>query len=400
MRILAGILILGVLLSVLGAGHLYLAQRLVLDLELSSGAEATLLAGIVALAALAVLEPFAGRLLPRRFARLVAWPGFLWLGAGFLLIVGFGGSDAGLWLFSWAFAPEGESWDPIRVARIRAGAVVFLAGTAVCFGLWSALRPPGVRRVEIRLERWPAALDRFRIVQISDLHLGLLLGRGFAERVAVRVGALDADLVAITGDLADGDVAEIGAPAEPFRDLPSRYGSYFVTGNHDHYSGVGPWTERIRELGIRVLRNERVRIEAAGADFDLAGVDDHRGDFGSAEGGEDLSAALSGRDPERALVLLAHDPSTFRRAQHLGVDLQLSGHTHGGQIWPFVLLVRLVVPYVAGLYSVGPDAAPSRIYVSRGTGFWGPPLRLFAPAEITLISLRSSGPGRGSAVAD
>ena len=396
MRLLAGILMLCLLLSVFAGGHLYLAHRLVLDLELSLGIELALLAGIAGLAALLVAEPFAGRLLPRRIARLVAWPAFLWLGTGFLLIVGLAASDAGLWLFSLGFAAAREVFDPVQVARFRAGGVFVVVGAAVWVGLGSALRPPGVRRVEVRLERWPRALGRFRIVQISDLHLGLLLGRRFLEEVVARANALDPDLVAITGDLADGDVREIGALAEPLRNLASRHGSYFVTGNHDHYSGADPWTERIRELGIRVLRNERVRIEAGGADFDLAGVDDHRGGFGSGSGGEDLSAALAGRDPERAVVLLAHDPTTFRRARHLGVDLQLSGHTHGGQIWPFGLLVRLAVPYVAGLYSVGPDAAPSRIYVSRGTGFWGPPLRLFAPAAITLITLRPSAPGEDS----
>jgi predicted MPP superfamily phosphohydrolase len=163
---------------------------------------------------------------------------------------------------------------------------------------------------------------------------------------------------------------------------------YFVTGNHDVYSGSEPWVERVRELGMRVLRNERVAIEARGAVFDLAGVDDHRGDLvrGTTE---DLPAALAGRDAARPVVLLAHDPSTFKEASRAGVALQLSGHTHGGQIWPFGALVRLVVPYVGGLYERG----GSWLYVSRGTGFWGPPMRLGAPAEITEITLRSAGGG-------
>ena len=155
-------------------------------------------------------------------------------------------------------------------------------------------------------------------------------------------------------------------------------------------ANANAWERKVAELGIRVLRNTRVTVAANGSAFDLVGVDDHRGDvLGS--GGEDLDAALRGRDGERPAVLLAHDPSTFKRASSLGIDLQLSGHTHGGQIWPFQYLVRLVIPRVAGLYRKN----GAQLYVSRGTGFWGPPMRLFAPAEIGEIVLRS--PGRSPA---
>jgi predicted MPP superfamily phosphohydrolase len=158
-----------------------------------------------------------------------------------------------------------------------------------------------------------------------------------------------------------------------------------VTGNHDHYSGADVWAPAIAGLGLRVLRNQRVAIGEGERAFDLVGVDDHRGDVIGGEGGEDLGRALEGRDPTRPAILLAHDPSTFRRAWASGIDLQLSGHTHGGQIWPFGLLVRLVIPTLAGRYAKG----GAQLYVSRGTGFWGPPMRLFAPAEITEIVLRA-----------
>jgi predicted MPP superfamily phosphohydrolase len=228
------------------------------------------------------------------------------------------------------------------------------------------------------------ALDGFRIVQISDIHIGPVLGRGFAAALTERVNALAPDLVAVTGDLVDGEVERLRDEVEPFAALRARHGVYFVTGNHDVYSGGEPWVARVRELGIRPLRNERVEIGGA-AGFDLAGVDDHRGDWvrGSSE---DLGKALAGRDPARAVVLLAHDPGTFRRAATHDVDLQLSGHTHGGQIWPFNFIVRLAVPWVAGLHRTG----ASQLYVSRGSGFWGPPMRLFAPAEITEIVLSRS----------
>jgi uncharacterized protein len=249
------------------------------------------------------------------------------------------------------------------------------------------LAPPELCRVEVPLARWPRALDGFRIVQLSDVHLGPLLDRRFAASLAERVNALAPDLVVVTGDLVDGGVGRIGAEAEPLGALRARHGVFFVTGNHDYYSGADDWVARMTRLGWQALRNARVAIERDGAVFDLAGVDDHHGAMVEPGGGEDLARALEGRDPERPVVLLAHDPATFRRASRRGVDLQLSGHTHGGQIWPFNYLVRLAVPYVAGLHRVG----ESQLYVSRGSGFWGPPMRLLAPAEITEIVLRRAG---------
>jgi predicted MPP superfamily phosphohydrolase len=238
--------------------------------------------------------------------------------------------------------------------------------------------------VEIDLERWPPALDGYRIAQISDIHIGPILGRAFAAELCRRVNALDPDLIAVTGDLVDGSVRRLRDEVAPLAGLEARHGVFFVTGNHDHYSGAAAWADRVRQLGIRVLRNERVAIGGELDGFDLVGVDDHRGNLG-ADGREDLPRALEGRDPGRPAVLLAHDPTTFKRASTAGIDLQLSGHTHGGQIWPFVYLVRLAVPFVAGLYSRG----RSRLYVSRGTGFWGPAMRLGAPAEITELVLRA-----------
>jgi predicted MPP superfamily phosphohydrolase len=163
-----------------------------------------------------------------------------------------------------------------------------------------------------------------------------------------------------------------------------------VTGNHDHYSGADSWAAQATRLGMQVLRNRRVTIEQDGLVFDLAGVDDHNARLVSGGTGEDLSRALAGRDAERALLLLAHDPSTFKQALRMDVDLQLSGHTHGGQIWPFTILVRLFIPFVAGLY----ERNGCQLYVSRGTGFWGPPMRLLAPAEITEIVLRAAAADR------
>ncbi len=222
-------------------------------------------------------------------------------------------------------------------------------------------------------------------MQISDVHIGPILGRRFAADLVTRVEALEPDLIAVTGDLVDGPVAKLADEVAPFAGLRARDGVWFVTGNHDHYSGAEAWVERLRALGLRVLRNEHVTLGKGEGRFDLAGVEDHHARLVSSGWVEDLPAALSGRDASRPVVLLAHDPSTFKQASRLGVDLQLSGHTHGGQIWPFSLLVRLAVPFLAGLYERG----DSKLYVSRGTGFWGPPMRLLAPSEVTEIVLRA-----------
>jgi predicted MPP superfamily phosphohydrolase len=385
-RILAPLSFLTVVLSVAVGGHLYVANRLVLDAAWHEPWRTAGLALVWAGFASLLLQPVGERLLPQPWSRAIAWPASLWMGFAFLLLVTTAASDAALWAAgSPALADAGGEGN--GAARARALAVIGLAALAGAVGLRTALRPPAVKRVEIALARWPRALDGFRIVQISDLHVGPILGRAFAEQVVARVNELSPDLIAVTGDLVDGSAELLREQVAPFADLRAPAGAFFVTGNHDCYSGAEAWVERARELGLRVLRNERVEVERGGARFDLAGVEDHHAHWLPGGLAEDLDAALEGRDRERPVVLLAHDPATFRGACERGVDLQLSGHTHGGQIWPFVWAVRLAVRWVAGLYV----RSGSTLYVSRGTGFWGPPMRLFAPAEITEIVLRSPG---------
>ncbi len=385
LRLLTVLLLLSLALGLLAGAHLYIARRLILDPGLTEP-WAGLGLGLIAVLGLSLLaQPLAERTLAPAAARWVAWPASLWMGFAFLLLLLLGASELLLGIAgSTAAAADGAGADPTG-ARVRAAAVLLLALLAGAVGMRSALRPPRHARVEVRLRRWPRALDGFRIVQISDVHIGPLLDRRFAAEITRRVNALEPDLVAVTGDLVDGSVASLADEVAPFAGLRGRHGVFFVTGNHDHYSGASAWVRELASLGMRPLRNERVTLGEGDARFELAGVDDHRGNLGF-DGGEDLPRALEGRDPTRPLVLLAHDPSTFKRASRAGVDLQLSGHTHGGQIWPFGYLVRLVVPFLAGLYRRG----EALLYVSRGTGFWGPPLRLGAPAEITEIALRAS----------
>jgi len=217
-------------------------------------------------------------------------------------------------------------------------------------------------------------------VQITDVHVGPTIGKDFIEEIVRTANAENADCVVITGDLVDGSVAELGPLVAPLKNLQAKDGVYFVTGNHEYYSGADEWLAFLPTLGIRVLRNERVSLREG---LDLAGVDDHsaRG-FGRGHG-TDLEKALGDRDVSRALVLLAHQPKTILDAIDYAIDLQLSGHTHGGQIWPWGYAVRLDQPHVAGLSRHG----GAHIYVSRGTGYWGPPMRIGAPAEITRIEL-------------
>ena len=385
-------LVLGVLVaafagSLLIGAHYYLALRLIVEPGWAEPFQRALLVGLVLMATTLVLAPICERLAPRGIARLAVWPGSIWMGLCFLLLTLLGVSDLVLWGIGEPARADtsvaGLSESGARTRALLSFALVLGAGA---WGLRGGLREPELRRVEHRLARGPRELDGFRIVQISDLHIGAILGRRFAARLVERCNALHPDLVAVTGDLVDGTVKRLSDEVAPFAELRAEHGVFFVTGNHDHYSGALSWLERVRTLGMRPLRNECVTIEVRGAAFDLAGVDDHRGGYFDGLR-EDLPRALHGRNTERALVLLAHDPSTFKRASATDVDLQLSGHTHGGQIWPFAALVRLVIPFVAGVY----ERNGSRLYVSRGTGFWGPPMRLGAPAEITEHILRGEG---------
>jgi predicted MPP superfamily phosphohydrolase len=243
----------------------------------------------------------------------------------------------------------------------------------------------------VKLARLPKELSGFTLAQISDLHVGPTIREREVQRVVEQVNALKPDLVAITGDLVDGTVPQLGAATSLLAGLKSRYGTYFVTGNHEYYSGVVEWSQELARLGIRVLSNERVTIGDA-VSFDLAGVEDWSGLATAGQGnGSDLSRALAGRDAERSLVLLAHQPrkEAIAAAVRAGVELTLSGHTHGGQFVPFNLVVGAVFPYLAGLYRHEEGAQAGQVFVSRGTGYWGPPMRFGFPPELTKIVLTS-----------
>jgi uncharacterized protein len=268
-----------------------------------------------------------------------------------------------------------------RASAVAAGAAsVSLVGV----GMANALGPPDLLRVPVRLRKLDPAFNGFRIAVVSDIHLGPLTGRAHTERIVRMINETSPDLVAIVGDLVDGTVDELGPAAEPLQDLESREGAFFVTGNHEYFvPDPLSWLRELERLGVQPLRNENTVVRRGGAAFDLAGVNDISGK--SIDDGPNFDRALSGRHSSRPTVLLAHQPVQVDEAAAREVDLQLSGHTHGGQLWPFHYIVGLQQGAVAGLSTVD----DTQLYVSRGAGFWGPPVRVGAPPDITVISLQS-----------
>ncbi|MFI1209051.1 metallophosphoesterase [Streptomyces sp. NPDC020802] len=281
-----------------------------------------------------------------------------------------------------ADAPVPATTGPSRrlfVSRVVGGAAAAAAVGTVGYGTYGVLRGPRVKRVTVPLAKLPRSAHGYRIAVVSDVHLGPVLGRGFAQKVVDTINSTQPDLIAVVGDLVDGSVKDLGPAAAPLAQLRARHGTFFVTGNHEYFSGAEEWVAHVRDLGMRPLENARTEL----ADFDLAGVNDVAGED---EGeGPDFAKALGDRDRGRACVLLAHQPVQIHDAVDHGVDLQLSGHTHGGQLWPGNFIADLANPTLAGLERYG----DTQLYVSRGAGAWGPPTRVGAPSDITVVELAS-----------
>ncbi len=276
---------------------------------------------------------------------------------------------------------SGPHYQTLLGPSALAALLTSVAVTAVGFLI---ARRPRIVSVDIPVARLPRSLHGFSITQISDVHVGPTIRRDFVERLVGRVNALSADLIAVTGDLVDGSVQQLAAHTAPLSKLSARHGVYFVTGNHEYYSGEAAWTREIRRLGLTVLKNQHVVLNHEGASLVLAGVNDisaHHYDPGQRS---DPAAALEGAPLDAgAKILLAHQPGSAQAAANAGYDVQISGHTHGGQFWPWNLFVRFFQPFTAGLHRV----KNLWVYVSRGTGYWGPPNRFGVPAEITRIRL-------------
>jgi predicted MPP superfamily phosphohydrolase len=375
---------------VTGLGHLYLYRRLVLPTTTTRTQRRW---GAAAIGAMWIGLTFA-RILTLRVggtpAKVVAVAFWVWFSLGLYMGLSFFAADVvrlGHWLSyraRGARPPKVDESKRLFLARSVAGASAVVAASVSGWGSYRALGAPEISEVPIKLPHLPKALDGLTIVQISDIHIGDILGGDFLAELVERCNALKPDLVAITGDLVDGSVRELGSTIATLQGLRSRYGTYFCTGNHDYYSGADAWCRALGQMGITVLRNRHVSIGDKGASFDLLGVDDWGARHSGYRQGYDLKAALAGRDPERASVLLAHQPANLDAVAQAGLGLQLSGHTHGGQMWPFTELVSLRWPRSRGEYALGNG---SSLYVSRGTGFWGAPMRVDSPPEIVKVTL-------------
>jgi hypothetical protein len=265
-----------------------------------------------------------------------------------------------------------------------AAAVPLLAALASLIGFVNARRRARIVDVEVPLANLPEALHGFTIAQISDIHVGSTIKRSYVDAIVDAVNQLGADMIAVTGDLVDGSVRDLAPHTAPLARLAAKHGAYLVTGNHEYYSGEPAWTAEFRRLGLRVLKNEHVVLNHHGAAVVVAGVTDYSAHLFDPAQRSDPGVALAGAPAGAgAKLLLAHQPRTAPAASAAGFDLQLSGHTHGGQFWPWNLFVRLQQPFTAGLHRLN----HLWVYVSRGTGYWGPPTRLGVPSEITLLRL-------------
>ena len=372
--------------------HGYVALRLMQDL--ATVASLRLGLGVVLLmsALLIPLGLMARRITQAPLTNRLSWAGLLCMGLFSTLLVLTLLRDAALGLL-WAvdfLLPGGLELSPWQT--VSAQAVPVLGTVSALLGLLNARRTAPVVRVDVPISGLPPAWHGFTVAQISDIHVGPTIRQHYVRRIVERVNTLQADVVAVTGDLVDGRVAELAAHVAPLADLRSRHGTFFVTGNHEYYSGAPAWIDELRRLGLTVLLNEHVVIPAVDAacaagmaakPLVLAGVTDfNAGHFDPAHRSDPVRA-LAGAPSDAVRVLLAHQPRSAAAAAEAGFDLQLSGHTHGGQFYPWNLFVPLQQPFTAGLHRW----ETLWVYTSRGTGYWGPPNRFGSPSEITFLRL-------------
>ena len=371
------------LLIVTALLHLYIGSRLVPDLLPLSMFAAGMLA--VWLAASTILIPYGfqmRRATSEGRAQALAWTGLLAMGFFSSLFVLTILRDVALLAgFTLSLFIQMET----QLQQFRewsAAAVPVVAGLLTVVGFINARRRAAVRRIDIPITDLPAALHGFTIAQISDLHIGPTIRGHHLDAIVDAVNELGADMIAVTGDLVDGTVAQLALHTAPLSRLSARHGTFFVTGNHEYYSGVHAWVAELRRIGLRVLINEHVVLQHDGAQMIVAGVTDFNGGRFDPSHESHPAGAIAGA-PDAVSVLLAHQPRSAHAAQSAGYDLQLSGHTHGGQFLPWNFFVRFQQPFTAGLHRLG----KLWVYVSRGTGYWGPPKRIGAPSEITRLRL-------------
>ncbi len=379
--------------SVVGGLHYYLWIRIVRDFALPPPYRTIVTALFLVIFVSLPLTFLASRAIRFELFRPLSMGPYTWLGVFMLLTFAFLSVDAlraGLFIAKKIGTPDFLSAavgsNTVVLKRYLIGGILLTVFGLTVTSLITAAKGPTVKSVEILLSRLPKTRDGFKFVQISDLHVGATADREQLTSMVEEINALSPDLIAFTGDLVDGTPEFLRDEIRPLKDLRSKFGTFFVTGNHEYYSGAAQWIAELKKLGVRVLRNEAVPIGSDGDAFYLAGVDDYASSGMLPGHGQDIPKAVSNIPKGKAVVLLAHQPKAIDEASKFGVDLVLSGHTHGGQIWPFTGLVRLQQPYNTGLHR---HSETTQIYINQGTFTWGPPMRLFTQNEITLIHLRS-----------
>jgi predicted MPP superfamily phosphohydrolase len=373
------------LFGISGLLHFYVGARLVPALPMPWGLALTVL--LVVSALLMPLGMLAWRYFRGVAAERVAVAGLFAMGLFSSLLVGTFVRDVLLIAMGVVHAAGVLSFSFDTLEGTTAPLVPLFAFAATAIGLWNARRIARVVEIDVPIDGLPAAFEGFSIAQISDVHVGPTIRRGYVQGIVDAVNALGADVVAVTGDLVDGSVPQLREHVEPLAQLSARHGRFFVTGNHEYYSGAVPWMEELQRLGIQVLHNDHVVIHRAGSTIVVAGVPDYGAGHFDQSHASDPAQALAGAPADAsARVLLAHQPRSAPAAARAGFDLQLSGHTHGGQFWPWNHFVRFQQPFTAGLHRMG----SLWVYVSRGTGYWGPPKRFGAPSEITLLRLKQA----------
>ena len=364
--------------------HAYLGWRLLPDMPLGAFGVAPTTMWLVASAAVIPLGLLARQIKRQPLSDRLTWASALAIGSFSSLFVLTFIRDVSLLVSA---AISGSIVEAASLQDFRSSsalAVPILAALATLVGFINARRRAKVRRVDVPIADLPAPLHGFSIAQISDIHVGGTIKRDYLDGIVDAVNALDADMIAVTGDLVDGSVKQLSRHTEPLSRLSARHGAFFVTGNHEYYSGASAWVNEVRRLGLSVLMNEHVVLQHQGAAVVVAGVTDYSAGHFDAAQRSDPAAAIAGAPSDAGVkLLLAHQPRSAFAAAPAGFDLQLSGHTHGGQFFPWIFLVRLQQPFTAGLHRLG----RLWVYISRGTGYWGPPKRLGAPSEITYLRL-------------